>query len=255
MNVFAQLRGVAALAAAMLVLAAYAIQAGAAVPIPEICQVPAGLTADDSPLPRAAERLKQDKALKIVALGSSTTFGVGASKPSAAWPARLADALSKQFPAARITVVNLGRQRQSAQEMMERIADVIAEKPALVVWETGTSETVRHLEVEPFIATLLAGVDRMAGLGIDVMLIDTQYARSVERIINSQPYRDAIAQVAHMRNLVLFPRYDVMQWWVTNEKMSFESLSPAEATAAADRVYDCLGYLIAKSVVHALKAN
>lgn len=224
------------------------------VPIPQQCAVPDELLLDSSPLLHATKQLRQNRRLKVVALGSSSTLGMGATGPDAAYPARLEAILGQHFPGASIQVVNKGVSRQSAKQMLERLtSDVLAEKPALVIWETGTAEAVRGAELDEFMHALLVGVDKMAESGIDVVLMDTQYSRSTARIINFQPYVDAINQVAGMRDLVIFPRYQVMRLWVDEERFSFADKNPAEARKVADQIYDCLARLLARSIGKGLK--
>jgi acyl-CoA thioesterase I len=224
------------------------------VPLPNVCQIPDELLMDSSPLPHSTKQLRNERRLKVVALGSSSTLGMGASGPEAAYPARLEASLKAHFPAATIQVVNKGVSRQSARQMLERLAsDVLAERPALVVWETGTAEAVRGAEVDDFVNALLTGVDKMGGAGIDVLLMDTQYSRSTARIINFQPYVDAINQVAGMRDLVVFPRYLVMRMWVDEDRFSFADKTPPETRKIADQIYDCLGRLLARSIAKTLK--
>jgi acyl-CoA thioesterase I len=224
------------------------------VPVPSVCQVPDEVLADSSPLPHTVKQLRTERRLKVVALGSSSTLGMGASGPEAAYPARLEAALKAHFPAASIQVVNKGVSRQSARQMLDRlVSDVLTERPALVVWETGTAEAVRGAEVDDFVNALLTGVDKMGEAGIDVLLMDTQYSRSTARIINFQPYVDAIGQVAGMRDLVVFPRYLLMRTWVDEERFSFADKSPSETRKIADQIYDCLGRLLARSIAKTLK--
>lgn len=226
---------------------------GPRVPLPTVCQVPDELLTDSSPLPNTVKQLRSQR-LKIVALGSSSTLGMGASGPESAYPARLEAALKAHFPAAAIQVINKGVSRQSARQMLDRlVSDVLSERPGLVVWETGTAEAVRGAEVDDFVSALLVGVDKMSEAGIDVLLMDTQYSRSTARIINFQPYVDAIGRVAGMRDLVLFPRYLVMRTWVDEDRFSFADKTPAETRKIADQIYDCLGRLLARSIAKTLK--
>jgi len=50
------------------------------------------------PLPRTARLLVSRLPVKIVALGSSSTYGVGASTSAASYPSRLAEELVRRFP-------------------------------------------------------------------------------------------------------------------------------------------------------------
>jgi hypothetical protein len=252
-----QARRTRLITAALLLLAvgtpsAWAQQA-TRLPIPQLCQVPDELLLDSSPLLHASKQLRSQKRLKIVALGSSSTLGMGATGPEAAYPARLEAVLTQQYPGVVVQVVNKGVSRQSAKQMLERINDVIAEKPALVIWETGTAEAVRGAELDEFVHALLVGVEKMTDAGMDVILMDTQYSRSTARIINFQPYVDAINQVGGMRDLVVFPRYQVMRLWVDEERFTFADKNPTEARKLADQIYDCLARLLARSVGKALK--
>jgi acyl-CoA thioesterase I len=223
-------------------------------PMPAACNVPAELIADPSRLPHAAKKLRVDRVLKIVALGSSSTLGMGATSADATYPVRLQRALATRLPDARIEVVNKGVSRQSASQMLERIdSDVLAERPNLVIWETGTAEAVRGADVDEFVTALLTGIDRLLSAGIDVVLMDTQYSRTTAQLINFQPYVGAIEQVSGMRDLVLFHRYAVMRYWVEADRFRFADKAPAEARRVADAVYDCLAHLLAITITRAVQ--
>lgn len=243
-----------AIGVAALLLASPAAAQPARVDLPDICQVPDEVVWDSSPLPHATKQFKTERRLKVVALGSSSTLGMGASGPRAAYPARLEAVLAQHFPGTRIQVINKGMARQSAQQMLARLdSDVLAEKPGLVVWETGTNEAVGGADLDEYVIALLNGVSKMGEAGIDVVLMDTQYSRSTARIINFQPYVDAIAQVAGMRDLIVFQRYAVMRLWVEEARFTFGERTSEQARKTADQVYDCLGRLLARALAKALK--
>ncbi len=242
-----------AIAAAIAALMLSSVQS-AAQPNVDRCDVPSGLTDDESPLSNAAAAVKRDKALKIVVLGSSSSMASGTTNADGSWPKRLEVHLSARFPGTVIRVVNRSIAGQGAQKMLDRLqADVISEKPALIVWQTGTAEAVRGVEPDQFISTLLAGVDKLTTAGIDVMLMDPQYSRYTARVINFQPYVDALRQVSAMRNLVLLPRYSIMRFWVESGNFNFVDLPRAQAAEVADQVYDCIGRIVARVVAAKLK--
>ncbi len=108
------------------------------------CAAPSELIQDDPKLPLLAARLKQHKAVKIIAIGGSSTAGAAAQSPLQSYPQRLEETLAELFPDVEISVVNKGVPRQTAQEMVDRFAnDIIAEDPVLAIWETGTTDAVR----------------------------------------------------------------------------------------------------------------
>lgn len=222
-------------------------------PFPARCEVPPDLIPDTDPLPHARKMIKSEHRLRIVALGSSSTLGLGASDSEAAWPARLQAVLAAHLPGVEVRVINRGIARQSAQQMLDRLdSDVIAEKPALVIWESGTAEAVRGGDVDEFIDALLSGVDRMADKGIDVILMDTQYSRSTAEIINFEPYIAAIDQVAAMRGVDRFPRSAIMHYWVDADRFRFAGVLGPVARQTADQVYDCLGHLLANTILRGI---
>jgi hypothetical protein len=220
----------------------------------KICPVPQWIAETQLPLPNARRALRREKQLKIVVIGSSSTMGSGGSGPEASWPMQLAGALSKRMPGVKVMLVNKAEMRQSVPQMLARFdRDVLAEKPALVIWEAGTSEAARHADIDTMIADLQVGIDRLMNNKIDVVMMDMQYARDTARIINFQPYVDAMGRLSTMRDVFVFPRYDTMRGWVENEQISFEGQKPEEAVKTADTVYACLGTLVADLLANNLK--
>jgi lysophospholipase L1-like esterase len=218
------------------------------------CQVPPWVGETAIPLPHAHLRLQQERQLRVVALGSSSTKGSGGSGPAAAWPAQLEAALARRLPGITVTVANKAELRQSVPDMLARLdKDVLAEKPSLVIWEAGTNEAVRGGDVDILTQGLLAGIDRIAAAKMDVMMMDMQYARNTARIINFQPYVDALGRVGVMRDIFVFPRYDIMRDWVENEQVTFEGQSQGDAVKTADQVYACLAKFLAELLVRSLK--
>jgi acyl-CoA thioesterase I len=246
-------------AAAALAAALSAGPAAAADPPPKLpakCEISADLLPDAVPLPHAVRSVRRNHQLTVVALGSSSTLGLGASDAQAAWPARLEAALAAQLPGTEVHVTNRGVARESAEQMLQRLdTDVLADKPSVVIWESGTAEAVRGADVEDYTDALLAGVDKMSAAGIDVILMDTQYSRGTAQVINFQPYIAAIDQVAGMRGLARFPRYGVMHYWVDNDRFTFAGKTAIEARKTADQVYDCLGQLLAVWVLRGVSAK
>src|SRR5262249_28587830 len=91
------------------------------------------------PRPRPPRLLAGGEPIKIVALGSSSTFGAGASTSPASYPSRLAEELARHFPRHEITVLNRGVNGDVATDMLARLdRAVIAEKPDLVLCQGGT---------------------------------------------------------------------------------------------------------------------
>lgn len=99
------------------------------------CIIPPELAHFDLPLPRAARRMAARQPLKIVAIGSSSTYGEGASSPEWSYPSRLRLELAYRFPSLNIAVVNRGVNGDNDYDKRSRLErDVIAERPDIVLW-------------------------------------------------------------------------------------------------------------------------
>jgi len=93
-------------------------------------------------LPHFARRLSGGRA-KIVAIGSSTTAGNG---NITAYPERLLPLLQGAYDGVAITMVNKGIGGQEAPaELLRFDADVIAEQPDLVIWQSEPTRSGRAL--------------------------------------------------------------------------------------------------------------
>jgi acyl-CoA thioesterase-1 len=93
-------------------------------------------------LPNTARAIRRGEALVIVAIGSSSTQGVGASDQAHTYPALLAEELRRRWPRLAVTVVNKGG-GETADLMLARFTrDVLPYRPQLVIWQTGSNSVV-----------------------------------------------------------------------------------------------------------------
>ncbi len=128
--------------------------AGAVAP-PAACALTLEQVRFDRALPRIGRRLASGKPIKIVALGSSSTYGAGASSSAASYPSRLAEDLARRFPGTEIAVLNRGVNGDEVAGMLARLdSAVIAEKPDLVLWQVGTNSLLRDKAVPPHASLL-----------------------------------------------------------------------------------------------------
>jgi lysophospholipase L1-like esterase len=222
---------------------------------PSACRTPPGVIGDVQTLVRSAAVAARTRRLKVVAIGSSTTAGAGATDRAHAWPARLEEELRRRLPNAEITVVNLAEMRQTSQLMLARFPAVLEQRPDIVVWEVGTAEAVRHLDVDDFFRAVQQGIETLTARGVDVVLVDPQYARDTARLITFEPYIAAIQRAGQMRDVGVFHRHAVMRHWVESGQFQFDSLRPADFARVADSAYDCIGRLLAHFIIEGLRAG
>src|SRR5437016_2405109 len=213
------------------------------------CKVPDELMRVDETLPHLSERLRAGGPIKIVAIGGASTTGAAAGSADLAYPHRLQETLRLWYPSVPVTVVNKGVPRQTAQQMLERFpSDVIAEDPVLVIWETGTTDAVRGVEVEELAAALQSGIDDLKTRSIDIMLIDMQFSRSTATVIDFERYLNTLHRVGDVNDVYVFPRFEMMRYWSEQNVFNFDGVSKDERAGLAASVYECIGKKLAETI-------
>jgi len=221
-------------------------------PRPAACVIAAEQVRFDVPLVRMARLLASGKPIKIVALGSSSTFGAGASTSAASYPSRLAEELSRHFPGPEITALNRGVNGEEAANMLARLdTAVIAEKPDLVLWQAGTNSVLRDKAVSPHASLLHEGLTRLKATGADVVLIDPQYAPRVIAKPNIDEMVSLIAAVAKAEHVGLLHRFDLMRHWYQSERLPFETFVSPDGLHMNDWSYACLAKALGMAIAEA----
>jgi lysophospholipase L1-like esterase len=216
------------------------------------CRAPARLTRLEHPLRRTARRLASGQPLVIVAIGSSSTAGAGASSPAASYPSRLAVELQKLLHGHDIAVLNRGVNGEETPNMMARFATgVIAEHPQLVLWQVGTNSVLRDHPLKPHAVELRQGIEELKETGADVVLIDPQYAPRVLAKAETFGMVDQIALTAHDENVDLFRRFAIMHDWYENQHYSFDVFMSRDGLHMNDWGYACWAKLLAAGIAQA----
>ncbi|HEX2839991.1 SGNH/GDSL hydrolase family protein [Hyphomicrobium sp.] len=161
---------------------------------------------------RAVRRaILEKRPVRVVALGSSSTVGVGASSPLASYPVRLENDLEGVIDGLKVEMFTRGQSGEVAEGAAERIKAQVAEiKPDLVVWQVGTNDALARIDAEDFGNQLRETLTWLASHKIDVVLIDPQY---IERLSQDPLYTgivNEIATVASEMRVLLVNRYDAM---------------------------------------------
>lgn len=214
------------------------------------CAASETLTALGAPLPRTARRLAAGKNLTVVALGSSSTYGTGASRPSYAYPSRLAALLRRRFPEARIRVLNRGVGGEIGGTTRRRIAsDVLAEKPDLVIWQVGTNDILTDLAPGTLGRAVNRGISEMKHAGADVILMDAQYAPAVLRHASYRAVEHALWIAARISGVALFRRFALMRDWAERGSMRVTAMVGPDHLHMTDASYDCLARQLGASIL------
>jgi acyl-CoA thioesterase I len=236
-------------AAAIVVALAWPLTARAAAPG---CDAPLDLVRFANPLTRVAQKLASGKPITIVAIGSSSTAGAGASSPAANYPSRLQVELKQHFRGHPITVINRGIGGEEIGDMLKRFDKaVVAAKPDLVVWQLGTNSVLRNHPLNDHGAAIRAGVNKIRSTGADVVLIDPQFAPKVIVKPDATHMVALIAVTAKQQDVDLFPRYDLMRRWYSADHLSFKTFVSADGLHMNDWSYACLAKGLGMAIAEA----
>jgi lysophospholipase L1-like esterase len=215
------------------------------------CLPPKGISQSMGSLPHVAAKLAANKPVVIVAFGSSSTQGYGATSPEFNYPNRLAARLRRKYPAAVITVINRGKGGEDAPEMMKRLrSEVIDARPDMVIWQVGTNAVLRNLDPASTAKTVEDGVATIQASGADLVLVDPQYAPAVNaRGENAGRMVSLLSKVAHYRHVGIFPRFEVMRDWHDRQSLPFDTFVNKDGLHMNDWGYACFAQLLGDDII------
>lgn len=226
------------------------IGAGSALAEPA-CRAPSELVGIGSALPHFTAAFAAGKEPVVVALGSSSTEGVGASDRTRAYPSRLAGEMQARHGLA-ITVLNRGIGGEVTTDMVRRMkSDVLSHRPALVIWQTGSNTALRGVDPGEHLRAVAEGLAQFAAAGVDVVLMDLQYA---PRVIEAPRHVEILAQMqseADRAGVGLFPRFEIMRSW-HESGIGFDEMLTGDGVHMNDWSYGCVARLLADALAAAI---
>jgi lysophospholipase L1-like esterase len=219
---------------------------------PVACTAPGELTRFARPLNRTARRLAAGKPITIVAIGSSSTAGAGASSAAASYPSRLAAELKGWFPSRTITVINHGINGAEVGDMLAKFEEnVAADKPDLVLWQLGTNSLLRDRTLSEAAVLINKGLGKLKALGADVILLNPQYAPRVIAKAEAEHMIKIIAMASNQENVNLFDRFAVMKRWRVAENIPFSVFLSPDELHMNDWSYACVAKLLGGAIAEA----
>jgi acyl-CoA thioesterase I len=216
-------------------------------PAPESCVVPDTVLTFDAVLPKVRAALQDGGVLTVLVV---RTANPQPSRAPLTYPARLEAELKGRMPGreVRVSVRNLPNEA-AAEMVLELKTSLTRELPALVIWQVGTVDAMRNLDVESFGEALSEGIGLVHELGSDIIVMDMQYSLQTTQLINFQPYVDYIDWVTQNHDVFHFPRYDIMRHWVEDGQVDFNTETPEAKQRSFTFVHTCLGKLLADSIM------
>ena len=205
-----------------------------------------------NPLAIARAAVAEERELRIVAMGSSSTQGYGATNPKYSYPAQLKMKLEAAMPGIQIHVWNKGIGGQDAEEMVARMSkDVKPEHAHIVVWQVGTNSAIRRDPLTKFADKLRAGIDIGHSLGANFVMMNLQYVPAVVALPDEEEYARVMAEVAKEKNAGLFRRFEIMRSWY-NDGMPYAQFVTNDGLHLNDFGQKCIGKLLSMSILDAV---
>jgi acyl-CoA thioesterase-1 len=196
-----------------------------------------------------ASRLKKSEPVRVLAIGSSSTQGVGASSPAFSYPVQLQADLSRIWKGT-IHIENAGKGGETIPETVERLEAALlkADKPDLVIWQVGTNDAVKGGDEERFSDLLRQGIDAAQAVGVEVLLVDQQYFPAIKDLGRYERFVGLVGTAGAAEQVPVFSRYRLMKAWSERSPAVLSSMLSSDGFHMGDRGYDCMAQLIADSL-------
>ncbi|MBY6242721.1 SGNH/GDSL hydrolase family protein [Methylosinus sp. Sm6] len=222
-------------------------------PLSPACEAPAGDIAAPAQLPHVAAALRRGR-LRIVAIGSSSTSGVGASSAAEAYPAQLETILEGALASVDVVIANRGVSGEVASVAAERIkSEVALEKPDLLLWQLGTNDALARVAPEEFEDTVRSTIRWLKDNEVDTVLVGLQYSSRFSRDSEYFAIRDALQRVAAAETVAYVRRYDAMRFIAQNRANL--QLMARDNFHLNDLGYRCMAEHVARAVIVGLFAK
>jgi acyl-CoA thioesterase I len=244
-------RSIAALIACALLL--FFSQASAEQPMkplpPECAALRRSLTPGD--LMRTAERVRKGD-LVVLAIGSSSTSGVGTSSSGRAYPARLEHELKQFVSGVDVRVVASGVGGETATETLARLVSQLGSlKPHLVIWQVGTNDALSEGGEDQFRSLVERGVTAVADTGADLVLLNQQFFPGITKKERYERFVDIVREVGLRHHASIFGRYELMKDWADASNDGFRAMLAADAFHMSDQGHACMARILSDEIVDA----
>jgi lysophospholipase L1-like esterase len=205
------------------------------------------------PLRALRRAVREGRQVKVLAIGSSSTEGVGASSASATYVAKLERTLEGTFKGLDFEVIGRGRGGEEAQGAADRMKREVEEtRPDLVVWQVGTNDALRHVGLDRFKQCLKTTLAWLRQQRIDVLLVDPQYGGALTRDVYYEKVVAAVAEVAREARVLLVDRFEAMR--ELHRQRGDRFYLTADDLHMNDTGHRCMAEQLARSIVAGLLA-
>ncbi len=212
-----------------------------------LCLEPLGASATSvpnpvQPTPSRPDAGQNTAAFRIMALGSSSTRGFGATSVSASYPSQLEhlfnDTARGRFA---VSVLNRGIGGEDIDDMTKRLAsELLAWRPDLVVWQVGSNDPLRGVPVDHFKAELKSGIAAIRASGAEVVLMEPQWSPRLVAADAPNRFVEAVRDVGATQQADVVRRFEIMRQWLADGLVSRTDLIGPDGLHMTDQGYAML---------------
>jgi acyl-CoA thioesterase I len=222
--------------------------APSAPPLSPACEAPAADIAAPAPLPNFVAALRAQRPLRILAIGSSSTVGIGASSSDKSYPSQFEAILEHALKGVDIDLVNRGVSGEVAEIAAERIkGEVALGKPDLVLWQLGTNDALARVDPAEFEATARSTIRWLKENEVDVVLVGLQYTPLLARDPGYAAIHDSLQRVASSEGVLYVRRDDAMRF-IARAHANLQLMSK-DNFHLNDLGYQCMAEHVAHAVI------
>jgi lysophospholipase L1-like esterase len=190
--------------------------------------------------------------LDILAIGSSSTEGVGASTPAHAYPAQLENELTREDGIA-ASVRNAGVGGEVAAKTLPRLLSALRSGWArLIIWQVGTNDAITGVDEQLFRATLKRGIAAARAANVPLMLMDPQFTPKCPNGARYERFVEIVHEIGALERVPVLSRFAMMKR--LGPKTALELLS-GDGLHMNDRGYQCLAHAPADPIDDASSAE
>ncbi len=198
-------------------------------------------------------RLRSGRPLRIVAYGSSSTAGEGASQVSLGYVEQTAVQLRRAFPASSITMVNAGLTGAGAPDMERRLdAAVLAQDPQLVILQSATIEAIRLMPIDSLRLPLTRMLERLQSRGVEVILLDSQRYRGIGGGPVYREFQSVLRSVGATFGISTARRFLWYDEMIDQQRYTFDQLLSWDNLHPTDLGHGCTATVLSTGIVAAM---
>lgn len=211
-----------------------------------VCETGERVVINPRRLAHVARSLQGARPVAILAIGSSSTEGVGASGTDKAYPALLEGLLQRRWGRSPVSVANAGIGGETASRTLERLAErLAAQRFDLVIWQVGTNDAIRGDDEQAFRDMIERGIHMVRQAGSDVVIVDPQFFPTIRNPEVYERFVRAIWDTAEHEGVPVVSRYRLMKAWSARGQEALLSTLAPDRFHMNDRGYACVARTLA----------